>query len=65
MRIIWNWGLGWDLGLMVWRWKRWGPFMLYREMLTTQGNPPPLGPWRFAIFLSKRALDEFYEGSTK
>jgi len=56
---------GFDLGCFVWEWRRLGPFMLYREMLSSQGMPPPLGPWRFAVFLSRRAYCEFYEGAGK
>jgi hypothetical protein len=56
---------GFNLGCFVWCWKRFGPFMVYREMLSSAGTCPPLTEWRVAIFLSKAALGEFYEGASK
>lgn len=56
---------GFNLGCFAWTWRRFGPLMLYREMLSAQGDPPPLSGWQFAVFLSKRGLDEFYEGVCK
>lgn len=56
---------GFDIGLMVWTWFRIGPIMVYREMESTVGNPPPLTGYKFAIFFRKSALEEFYEGSIK
>lgn len=56
---------GFDTGIFVWNWRRYGPFLFYREMLSSSGNPPPLGGWRLAIFFRQAALEEFYEASTK
>lgn len=56
---------GFDLGCFTWTWRMFGPFMLYREMLSASGDPPPLTGWKFAVFLSKRALHEFWEGVCK
>lgn len=69
-RIAWRLPLlgenaAWDLGLFVWKWKRVGPFIWYREMLSLEGDPPPIGPWCFAVFLSRRAISEFNDGACK
>lgn len=56
---------GFDIGLVVHSWNRWGPFMLYREMNVSLRTSDHAGPWRLGIFFNPRALDEFYEGSTK
>lgn len=56
---------GFDLGCWTWTYRIFGPFVFYREMLSAEGDPPPLGPWRLAIFLSFAAFDEFGEGLCK
>lgn len=61
---VFDWCDGFDIGLIVGRWRRYGPFLFYREMLTISG-PVHIGPWRFAVFFTRRAWREFYEGSTK
>lgn len=67
-----NRGDAFNLGCFIWRWRLFGPFMLYREMLSCEGTPPPLTGWRLAIFFSdtvgvsrRDLLAEFYEGASK
>lgn len=64
IRFVFTAMAGFDIGLTVNNWRRWWRFMLYREMEGYWGGEG-IGPWRLAIFFSKRGLDEFYEGSTK
>lgn len=57
--------VGFDLGCFTWRYRRFGPILFYREMLSFEGDPPPLSGWKVAVILTKRAWDEFYEGLCK
>lgn len=56
---------GFDLGCFVWEWYRWGPFVVYKEMLSSEGMPPPTSGWKLAVFFTRRAWVEFWEGSSK